>query len=384
MSYEYLGQDGVIAIPLCRRDGMIGKEVLEVNPGEEERAMRLHKESVVIDFHNHLKHMPENPKDLELYVRSGRIATGYEGIRRSGMTACFDAVGGSAGRRYSPRPWQFEDTIWDLGMRQADKDHHQDVVIRAYSVKDIWEAKKTGRTAVFASAENAGIIHNDLDKLDVLYGLGIRSLGLTYNDQNIIGCGITERRDSGLSDFGFKVIERMNRLGMLIDFAHCSDLTIREGIEASDAPCCCSHTFARAVNENPKGLSNGILELFAKHNGVVAVEAVPNVTSFKKEQTIWDVVDHLDYIVKLIGVDHVAIGTDASFSDHVASHKTFREAMGMKGMVKDFPGTHIEYLENPGQLPNVTRALVARGYSEEDIKKIIGGNVLRLLEQTIG
>jgi len=91
--------------------------------------------------------------------------------------------------------------------------------------------------------ENAEMIGNDLDRLDVLYGLGIRSLGLTYNSRTTIGDGCTERTDAGLSTFGLKAIERMNRLGMLIDLSHSSELTCKEAIEASKAPCSFSHTF---------------------------------------------------------------------------------------------------------------------------------------------
>lgn len=126
-----------------------------------------------------------------------------------------------------------------------------------------------------------------------------------------------------------------------------------------------------------------MLEFIAGHDGLIGVEAVPNITSFTKTQTVFDVIDHIDYIVKRIGVDFVAIGTDAIFGDHVALHKVIRQFIG--SMLKDeFPATHMEYIEDSGQLPNVTRALVARGYPDEDIKKIMGGNVLKLLEQTIG
>ena len=384
MPYSYLKQENVLPIALSKVVGRIEEPAVELSPEDEQRAMRLHEEAIVIDFHNHLMVLPENLNDYETYARFGRIANGYEGVKVSGMTACFCAYGGSAARRHSPRPWQFDDMVWDLGMRQADIDHHSDVVIRGYSVKDIMEAKKTGRCAVVPHAENAQMIDQDLDRLDVLYGLGMRCMGLSYNSRTTIGDGVTERTDAGLSNFGFKAIERMNRLGMLIDFSHSSDLSTSEGVQASELPCCCTHTLAKDVHGNPKGRTNELLELFAKHNGVVAVEAVPNVTCLKEEQSVFDMIDHLDYIVKLIGVDHVAIGTDAMFGDHVAFHKVIHKVIDLTKMIPEFLGSHVEYLENPGQMPNVTRSLVARGYSDEDIKKIMGGNVLRLLEQTIG
>ncbi|MBW2149406.1 MAG: membrane dipeptidase [Deltaproteobacteria bacterium] len=383
MSYEYLQED-VIPVKLCKVVGRIEERVVQLSEKDEERAMRLHQESIVIDFHNHLTVLPEDPKDIETLARSGRPATGFEGVKNSGMTACLHGFGGSMGRRSSPTPWQFNDVIWDMGIRQADMDHHQDVVMRGYSVKDILEAKKSGKTAVIPHIENAQLIDNDLDRLDMLYGLGVRCMGLTYNTRTTIADGCTERTDCGLSSFGFKVIERMNRLGMLIDLSHSSHIATKETIEASKAPCCCTHTFAQGVYNNPRGKSDDLLKLLTKRGGLIGVAAVPNLISNKEVQTVFDVIDHVDYLVKLVGIDHVAIGTDAMFGDHVGLHKYVRGIMDMTIALKELPATHVEYIENPGQFPNITRALVARGYSDDEIKKIIGGNVLRLLEKTIG
>lgn len=383
MSYEYLGEN-VIPVKLAREIGRVEEKIVPLSPQDEERARRLHAESIVIDFHIHLTILPEDLKDMELLARSGRPGTGYEGIRKSGMTACFSGYGGSMGRRSSPTPWQFQDVIWDLGIRTADNDHHPDVVMRAYSVKDILEAKRNGITAILGTVENGQMIDNDLDRVDVLYGLGVRCLGLSYNARTTMGDGCTERTDAGLSSLGLKAIERMNRLGMLIDLSHSSDLASKEAIEASKAPCCFTHTFARGVFNNPRGKTDDLLKLMARKGGVIGMAAVANLISRKPVQTIFDVMDHLDYIVKLVGIDHVAIGTDSMFGDHVAMHKTLHKVMDMSKALNEFPGDQVEYIENPGQWPNFTRALVARGYSDGEIKKILGENVLRLLRQTIG
>ena len=383
MAYEYL-QQNVIPVKLCKEIGRIGERIVDLSKKDEERAMRLHQESIVIDFHLHDTVLPEDLKDFETLARSGRPAIGYEGIKRSGLTACLCGFGGSMGRRSSPTPWQLTDIIWDLGIRQADMDHHPDVGIRGYSVKDILEAKKSGRMAIIPHVENAQMIDNDLDRVDLLYGLGLRCLGLSYNSRTTVADGCTERSDGGLSSFGFKVIERMNRLRMLIDLSHSSDMSAKETIEASKAPCALTHTFARALFKNPRGRSDDLLKLLAERGGVIGVAAVPNLMSSKEVQTVVDVIDQVDYLVKLVGIDHVAIGTDAMFGDHVGMHKLMRGVMDMMKVLKDLPAPYVEYIENPSEWPNITRALVARGYPDEAIKKIIGGNVLRLLEQTIG
>jgi len=384
MSYEYLRQKDVFPFRLAKEIGRIEEHVLELNPADEERVRRIHQESIVIDFHNHLYVLPDDMKDIDTYSRLGRPTTGYKGMKQAGMTACLNGMGGLTARRNCPVPWQFEDVVWDLGMRQADMDHHKDAVMRGYSVKDILEAKKSGKVAIVPHIENGGVIGNDLDKLDVLYGLGIRCMGLSYNSRTPIADGSTERGDGGMSRFGLKVIERMNRLGILIDFSHSSDLSTKEGIEASEAPCCYTHAIARGITDNAKGKSDELLEMIAKRGGVIGVEAVPNITSLGEKQTVFDAIDHVEYIVKRVGMDHVAIGTDVMFGDHVAFHKQIADSMGLKEAIKAFNADHVEYIENPGQLPNVTRALVARGFSNEEIKKIMGGNVLRLLDKTVG
>ncbi|HSR09851.1 MAG TPA: membrane dipeptidase, partial [Thermodesulfobacteriota bacterium] len=198
MSYEYLNEN-VIPVKLSKEVGRVAEKIVPLNARDEERAMRLHAESIVIDFHIHLTILPDNLQDMEPLARSGRPATGYEGVKRSGMTACLSGYGGSMGRRSSPVPWQLQDIIWDLGIRTADNDHHPDIVMRAYSTKDILEAKKTGRTAILATVENGQMIDNDLDRVDMLYGLGFRSLGLSYNARTTVGDGCTERTDAGLS-----------------------------------------------------------------------------------------------------------------------------------------------------------------------------------------
>ncbi|MCF4113187.1 MULTISPECIES: dipeptidase [Dethiosulfovibrio] len=382
-AYSYLKDPSVIPVELAPDvDGPLDCR-LELPENMEARAVKLHHESVVFDLHNHVHRLADNMlRDFETYARSGRIAMGYDGIAKSGMTACFNGYGGSAGRRSSPQAWQFEDIVWDLGIRQADIAHHQDVTILGTCVNDVDKAKATGCCAVFANVENAGIIGNEIDRLDVLYGLGVRCMGLSYNQRNTIADGSNETQDGGLSRFGEKVVVRMNRLGMLMDFAHSSDRAILDTLEISDAPCCISHSVPKALNTHPKAKSDDILRAISDAGWVFAVQSVPNVTSSKKEQSIFDVADQIDHCVEVMGIDHVAIGTDSMFGDHLGLHKCISKMMGHPA--KPFVGEYVKYLENPGEMPNLTRVLVSRGYSDDDIRKLIGINVVKLLEKTIG
>lgn len=381
--YAYLEDPSAVPVELASDVKNEWSHVLELPPEQEDRAMKLHRESIVIDLHEHPHRLAANMlRDFETYARSGRIAWGFEGLKLSGMTACVNGYGGSAGRRSSPNSWQFEDIIWDLGMRQADLMKHPDVTIAATCVADIYRAKETGRCAVFADVENAGVIGNEIDRLDVLYGLGVRVLGLSYNQRNTIADGSSEDYDAGLSKFGRKVVKRMNQLGILMDFAHSGDQAILDTLELSDAPCCVSHSIPKALRNHPKAKSDDLLKKMAEADWVFAIQSVPNVTSDKPYQSIFDIADQIDHCVEVMGVDHVAIGTDAFFGSHLDLHRCISRMMGHPSVA--WNGDHVDYLENPAEMPNVTRVLVQRGYSDEDIKKIIGMNVVRLFEKTIG
>lgn len=381
--YSYLNDPNVVPVELAPDVNGPWDRRLEIPADQEERAMTLFRESIVIDLHNHVHRLPLNMlRDFETYARNGRVANGYAGIRKSGMTACFNGYGGSAGRRSSPQAWQFEDILWDLGTRQADIYHHPEIATPGTCVADIFRAKETGRCAVFANVENAGIIGNEIDRLDVLYGFGVRCMGLSYNQRNTVADGSSEKEDGGLSRFGEKVVLRMNQLGILMDFAHSSDRAILDTLPLSTVPCCVSHSVPKALNNHPKARSDEILKKIAEAGWVFALQSVPNVTSDKEYQSIFDVADQIDHCVGVMGIEHVAIGTDAMFGNHLDLHRCISKMMGHPD--KAWNGEYVEYLENPGEMPNVARVLVSRGYSDEDIKKLLGMNVVRLLEKTIG
>lgn len=381
--YAYLHNPSAITVELAPDIGGPRDTVLEIPADKEIRAARLFKESIIFDLHNHVHRLPEHmAQDFESYARSGRVAMGYAGIAKSGMTGCFNGYGGSVGRRSSPQAWQFEDILWDMGMRQADILHHPDVTMVGTCVADIFEAKKRGICAIFANVENAGIIGNEIDRLDVLYGLGVRCLGLSYNQRNTLADGSGEEEPGGLSRFGRKAVVRMNQLGMLMDFAHSSDRAILDTLEISKAPCCLSHSIPRALRDHPKAKSDELLKKIAAADWVFGIQSVPNVTSSKKEQSIFDVADQIDHCVEVMGIEHVAIGTDSMFGSHLDLHKCISKMMGHGETA--YNGEYVKYLENPGEWPNVGRVLVARGYSDQDIVKLLGMNIVRLLEKTIG
>ncbi|MFQ6029735.1 MAG: dipeptidase, partial [Dehalococcoidia bacterium] len=214
-------------------------------------------------------------------------------------------------------------------------------------------------------------IGNRLERLDVLYGSGVRLAGLTYNRKNYIGDGQNERNDGGLSLFGIEVVHRMNQLGMAVDVSHASDRTAQDAIEFSEAPVTFSHNAAKAIRPTQRTRRDEELLACARKGGLIAITAVPNSLSDDPEQDIECVLDHYDYMVNLVGVDHVGIGTDTSVGDHVDFHRLI-----IGRSPSELPAPYLNGLESPADGKNIIRGLISRGHSDEDIKKIVGGNAL--------
>ncbi len=383
MSYEYLNPDRLRSFKLAKEIGRVPEYKIPLTPEQEDKVNQVLQESLLFDFHNNPILLPENMEEFQEYSRRGRFWTAYEGLRKSKITACLNGFG-SLSYISSTTGYQFADVIYDLGMRFSDFAHHQDQVLIARSSSDIRQAKREGKVAMIAHLENAGAIGNVLDRLDVLYGLGMRCMGLTHNDSNFIGSGRTDRGEGGLTHFGIQVVERMNDLGLLIDLAHASDQVILDALKVSRQPCCSTHDCCLAASNNPRCKGDPILKAIADRGGVIGIHAIPNVLSSRNEQGIEDVLDHIDHAVKVAGIDAVAVGTDSFFGDHVALHRRILESVSLGRELKTFPAPYMTGIENPGEFPNITRGLVKRGYSEAGIQKIVGGNALRIVEEVVG
>jgi len=298
----------------------------------------------------------------------------------------------------SKNGWKWTDIIHDLGMRLCDI-AHQDFVIHCKKVEDIIEAHRTGKLAWIAALESASCIENELDRIDVLYGLGIRSMGICYSESNMLGSGLNELRDGGLTDFGYDAVKRMNKLGMLIDVSHAGDQTALDTIEASDKPIVISHAGARALTPSKRMFPDEVLQALAEKGGVIGIETAGFGLRTKKhpEGGLEGYMEHIEYCIELMGIDHVGCGPDTLYGDHAGLYRVTEmrrrtggfghyerpgkpaEKFDVEELVKDVQ--YIKGLENPSEFENIPRWLIKHGYSDEEIAKIIGGNALRLLKE---
>jgi membrane dipeptidase len=247
---------------------------------------------------------------------------------------------------------------WTIG-------NHPDKIGLAKTVKDIRKLVKEDKIAAVLTIEGAYSLNekNSIELLKQYYDLGIRAIALTHNYSNVLGEGVFgvyrdgRASEGGLTPLGKQAVQEMNRLGIIVDVSHLDVRTFWGVIETSKAPIIASHSCAYSLQNHPRNLSDDQIQAIAKQSGVVQIAYWLDLLGSGENITIKTVADHIDYVVKLVGVDHVGLGSDYD---------------GAK---------MIDELDNCAKIPEITRELVKRGYSKNDITKILGGNTLRVMRE---
>lgn len=250
-------------------------------------------------------------------------------------------------------------------------------------VQDLDHAKAQHKTAVIMGLQNADEFRTVGDVKD-FYDMGLRCAQLTYNTQNLIGSGSTERVDGGVSDYGVKIIEAMNDAGMLIDVSHSGDKTTLDAIDLSPRAIAITHSNCRALNNHPRLKTDEAIRNLATKGGVMGITGVRNFVKDREPTTIEDIVDHIDHVVKLVGVEHVGIGSDSDLMgyDHMPKDQYDRLKASYKGSYAFRDRIDTDGFDHPRKVYDLTDALLRRKYSDADVQLILGGNFRRLLAQT--
>jgi membrane dipeptidase len=386
-SYSYL-EPGVDykEFELAKEFGRMPLYDLGLDEEQAARALKLIDDNIIVSLHDHPQIFPAHMSEVHDYIRGGREHTSFAGLAKSGMTAVFDNMMDGTACVTSKFGWKWDDIIYDLGMRRADI-AHQDYAIIAERVDDILSAKKNGQIAIVLSLEAATPIENEVDRIDILYGLGIRQMGVVYSESNTLGSGLREDRDGGLTQFGRRAVERMNQLGIAVDVSHSSDQTCLDTFAASSKPVFITHAGARSIWETARMKPDSVLKGCAESGGVIGIEAAPHtsLSHAHPAHSIESIMDHFVYCVELMGIDHVAFGPDTLYGDHVALHKEFTQHLGLAAATRGPSFTPVEYvagIDNPTEnFYNIVGWLVKNGFSDDDIVKVTGGNIMRVLEQ---
>ncbi len=362
-----------------------------------QKALKLHRSAIVVDTHNDITTMMED-EDYDIGQPSaGKYHTDLARMKEGGLTAEFFSIyvdkkyaeqGGSARRALDQIDWVY----------RAIERYPQQMML-ATSVADIRRAKKSGKVASLMGIEGGHAIENSLFALRDFYRLGVRYMTLTHNNTNDWADSSRDApKHNGLTDFGREVVREMNRIGMLVDVSHVSDKTMSDVLDVSTAPLIASHSSARVFSNHPRNIPDDLLRRIGEKGGVVMVNFYPAFLSqeyydadrarderlktqrdalraqYKDDQARQDaelkklndanpipkvplslLIDHIDHIAKVAGIDHVGIGSDFDG-------------------VPDLPTG----IEDISKLPNITYELLRRGYSEQDVRKVLGENLLRV------
>jgi membrane dipeptidase len=363
-----------------------------------DEALAIHREALLIDGHNDLPWQFREKDDLsftkiDLNKPQKDLHTDIPRLRKGGVGAQFWSA-------FVPSETRKKGTAVRETLEQIDVVHrmvkaYPETLEMAATADDVVRIHKDGKIASMIGIEGGHSIDNSLGVLRTYYDLGARYMTLTHSETIEWADSATdEPKHHGLTEFGEQVVREMNRLGMLVDISHVSPETMKHALRISKAPVIASHSSAYAIAEHPRNVPDDVLELVKKNNGVVMVnffsgfvvpegarltkdmfqkarelkEKYPDEKDFQAALKDWrrenpipsgsvhHVVDHIDHIVKVAGIDHVGLGSDFD---------------GINAVPKQ--------LEDVSCYPYITQELLNRGYKKEEILKILGGNALRAL-----
>jgi membrane dipeptidase len=387
---------GSLALPAAPRLAQTGDDARL-----RERAARLHREAIVVDTHNDITSpITDEGFDLGARDRSGKTQTDIPRLKEGGLDAEFFAIyvasryareGGSARRAL-----EMIDGVYEQVRR------HPEALEMAYTADDIRRIHRSGRIAALMGIEGGHAIEDSLAALRQFYRLGVRYMTLTHsntnnwadssgdiNNQNV-------RHHNGLTDFGREVVREMNRIGMMVDISHVADKTFWDVMETTQAPVIASHSSARALTDIPRNMTDEMLAAVGKKHGVVMVNfgnsfvntryVKPSPEIQAKINELWQLyandnqrrraemakllgpppkvtldmlIEHIVHIAKVAGIDHVGLGSD------------------FDGVGGELP----EGMEDVSKLPAIAYELLKRGFSETDVRKVLGENLLRTMAE---
>ena len=261
----------------------------------------------------------------------------------------------------------------------ADKLCDKMLIVDKY--EDIEKAKKEGKIAIIFGMQNSLCIGDNIKQLKALKKLGFRIIQLTYQQQNFVGSGCAESKQNGLSGFGIEVVKELNELGILIDLSHCGNLTTEEAIQLSKTSVAITHSNAIALNNHVRAKTDKHIKMLSERDGVIGIAAFSPIIQSKygHKPSIEDFLDSIEYVINLIGDKNIGFGLDLC-PFYSKNTYEFRKAIYPELFIYNWEDLWLEGLDKAELIPNITQGLVSRGYSKDCIKKILGGNFLRVFK----
>ncbi len=338
------------------------------------RTMDLMAESLVIDMLSILDmgKMFTAPAKGQNFLQFSKEE--LKAIQSSGISIFHPAVGMGGPNAYA-------DVMSFFAAYNGLVAEHPDILMRVDSAEDLEKVKSSGKTGIILGLQNSDHFRTAAD-VQQFYFIGQRVSQLTYNTQNRIASGSTDRADGGISDFGESIVKAMNEVGMVVDVSHCGDQTTLDAFELSSQPVLITHSNCRALAPgHPRCKTDEAIKKMANQGGVMGITAVRNFVKNEEPTTIEHYLDHMEHVIKLTGIEHVGIGTDSDLHGYDDLPKNVYNAL--KGNYKSSYSFRekidIEGLDHPKKMFDLTEGLVRRKYSDENIRLILGANFKRVL-----
>jgi len=315
------------------------------------RVKRIHEEAVLVDAHNDTI-VAHKQLGISLTSRADETQVDFPRLREACVDVSFFAVDVTTAFKshltYALDAFGF----FERELEQAGED-----VVIVTTKESLVETMRDEKLAIILAIENSDAVEGSLNVLRMLFKLGVRSIGLTHNPRSLAADGVGESRTGGgLTTFGVQLIEEMNRLGIIVDLAHISEKGFWDALEVSKKPVIVSHGNCKALCDHRRNLTDDQIRGLASKGGVIGITFVPRFVDEKKP-SLNRLLDHIDHAVDIAGIDHVGLGSDF-----------------------DGGGT---LLKDVTELPRITEGLLERGYEENEIKKILGENFIRVLLETL-
>jgi microsomal dipeptidase-like Zn-dependent dipeptidase/gamma-glutamyl-gamma-aminobutyrate hydrolase PuuD len=303
-----------------------------------------------------------NPKELgaekENEIVGYTLRMDIPKMKKGMLDAVFMAAYLPQGARTAKASQQaFEKAVNIINQTKRQIENNQETVAQARTVSDLKKNKTEGKKSIFIGIENGYAIGQNIDNIKRFAELGVKYITLSHNRNNdICDANAVKAEHNGLSEFGKEVVKAMNRYGIIVDISHTSEKTAFDVLEISRYPVIASHSSVKALCKHPRNLSDQLIKAIASRGGVIQICLYTGFLKKNGIASVKDAVDHIDYVVRLVGIDCVGIGSD------------FDGGGGIKG------------LQTAGEFPQITMELIRRGYSDADIAKIWGGNLMRVME----
>ena len=338
------------------------------------RCLTLMKESVVIDglapltIDDRWVAWSRNPETFTEEI--------FQRYKSSGINVFHHAFG-------SGGPNAYDQGLQYFGMINALIAGADQYLMRIDSAGDFARVKASGKIAILPGLQNSEHFRRPTE-IATFHALGQRISQLTYNSRNLIGNGATERRDEGISDFGAAMIDQMNKVGMAIDTSHCGDRTTLDAFELSKKPVLITHSNCRAlVPGHPRCKSDDAIRAVGKAGSVMGITGVRNFVKTSEPTTIEDVLNHFDHVRKLIGPQHLGVGSDMDLDGYDDLEAAMQRQL--RAQYKDTYAFRekidIEGLDHPKRMFDLTEGLIRRGYTDAEIRGVLGGNFVRVLSE---